>query len=77
MSVPFGPPHPSTSVPHRETCTHPAFLCSKHNNTNAVLPMISRAHIVQIDQSQMILKWDTAEGVESATNEVVFRKLGR
>jgi hypothetical protein len=50
---------------------------TKDSNTNAVLPMITRARIVRIDEGEMILKWDMAEGVESATNEVVFRRLGR
>ncbi len=50
---------------------------TKHSNTNAVLPMITRARIVRIDEGEMVLKWDLAEGVESATNEVVFRRLGK
>lgn len=50
---------------------------TKHSNTNAVLPMIARARIVRLDDAEMILKWDLAEGIEAPTSEVVFRRLGR
>jgi hypothetical protein len=50
---------------------------TKHSNTSAVLPMVTQVRIVRIDEAEMVLKWDVTAGTESATNEVVFRRIGR
>jgi hypothetical protein len=48
----------------------------KHSNTNAVLPRISRAHIVRFDERELVLKEEANNQQDVPTNEVGFRKVG-
>jgi hypothetical protein len=49
---------------------------TNHSNTNAVLPMTSRAHIVRFDGREMVLEWEHNQEWEFfPTNELVFRKV--
>jgi hypothetical protein len=44
---------------------------TKHSNTNAVLPVILRARIIQFDDHQLVLQWE-----KMGTNQAILHKLG-
>lgn len=48
---------------------------TNHSNTNAVLPMMSRARIVRFDGRELVLEWEHNQEMDMPTNEQVFRKV--
>jgi hypothetical protein len=45
------------------------------SNTNAVLPISSRARIVRVDDREVVLKWEPNQEMDFPINDVVFRKV--
>lgn len=48
---------------------------TNHSQTNAVLPILSRAQIVRLDGRELALKYEESKGATVATNEMIFRRL--
>jgi hypothetical protein len=46
----------------------------KHSNTNAALPIISKARILRVDADTMVIRYEPSDGFAAPTNDVVFRK---
>lgn len=50
---------------------------TNHSSTNATIPLVSRGHIVRLDNSEMLLQREQIEGQTYATNEPVYRKISK
>jgi hypothetical protein len=50
---------------------------TKRDSIHETVPNSTRARIIRIDGREMVLHWDVPEGVRSATNDLVFRKVNK
>ena len=50
---------------------------TNHSSTNATVPLVSRSHIVRLDDSEMLLQREPVAGQNYATNEPLYRKISR
>jgi hypothetical protein len=48
---------------------------TKHSNTNANLPSVSRGSIVRMNSQELVVRFEQQDGISYPTNNVIFRKI--